>query len=567
MADNNCKIFVGLNSKKVANPKGSMSYVSGKAIACSSAIRQDDEYGAKINENDADKIDFTVVHCNKCTSCKPACLLCSSVKPALLNQKSNEWTPIQGNAGATFESIVSLIKNKYPVATGEAKKIKYQILRVTVDGEIWIVPYMKKIPLSTLIRSTSPSGYKKEGRISVGDCLAIQGDSNKNLVMVIKKDPAYDDPEFESKEAVVNAVGFWGLDVSDGCKVSKTRYIIQLLESHIAHTRFEFYRRKNAPSVRSISVDFVSVEKNKEGRPINLFSWSAPSAGNGDAFEEEMMHQYTDGSCSPSDSATDSSSASGCASSDRSGEVLALTNHLPPPQPPISIPVSQAASHRSRSRQFQSMPPLDGYRRHMEQQRNYRRNERRQNGVNNLMQTEHTPYAHMHNNNNNNSRNDQAHQPAPMVPSCFADHQLLLTVSQQLTHLSQQFVELRSMITAQNGMSVEAYPPNTALSRSNYHFNQEQQQQMYTHGPCPGVHYQHNRQSQDRASHAEYVAPAHCQFEPRQQMQNVRSLIPSPNPLPVDTASLTGSDYNFFTNQNLSSNSSDILQFQDNYNE
>eukprot|EP00485_Elphidium_margaritaceum_P016475 CAMPEP_0202726134 /NCGR_PEP_ID=MMETSP1385-20130828/184458_1 /ASSEMBLY_ACC=CAM_ASM_000861 /TAXON_ID=933848 /ORGANISM="Elphidium margaritaceum" /LENGTH=266 /DNA_ID=CAMNT_0049392347 /DNA_START=25 /DNA_END=822 /DNA_ORIENTATION=- len=265
--EKSCKMFVGLNSKKVANATGSKSYVSGISIACASAIRQDDEYRSKINEINAVKMDFAVCHCTECSSCEPLCNLCRAkpallnphstewtpiegdrdagtavewptfessmdgeplcnlcrAKPALLNPHSTEWTPIEGDRDAdtavewpTFESIDGRIKNRYPAVTGEAKKIKYQQLRVTVDGEIWLAAYIKTIPLSTLIRSTSPSGYKNQGRISVGACLLLQGEANKSLIMMIKKNPAYEDKEFESKEPVVNAVGFWGLDASDG---------------------------------------------------------------------------------------------------------------------------------------------------------------------------------------------------------------------------------------------------------------------------------------------------------------------------------------------------------------
>ena len=58
----------------------------------------------------------------------------------------------------TFSECDGYIKSKYPLS---GKKIKNnQQFIVTVNGKPWIQTYIKMTSLSSLIRSTSPSGYK-----------------------------------------------------------------------------------------------------------------------------------------------------------------------------------------------------------------------------------------------------------------------------------------------------------------------------------------------------------------------------------------------------------------------
>merc|ERR1711971_381226 len=141
------------------------------------------------------------------------------------------------------------------VGTGyPGTKKGHTTLRITVNHQVWLEYYIKLSLFSSLLKTSSPSGYQYKDKIGLGRMIRIQGNSNKDLIFYITKDPKYNDPEFEEERPVVNGAGFWCLHKKP--KDGDIRNIIHLNIDQAVNISFGFLIGKEN-NINSIKVDLV----------------------------------------------------------------------------------------------------------------------------------------------------------------------------------------------------------------------------------------------------------------------------------------------------------------------
>eukprot|EP01084_Bolivina_argentea_P293088 504026_1 len=162
----------------------------------------------------------------------------------------------------------SHIGSNYP-GTGNERSV----LRIKVNGQIWMEYYIKLTAFSSLLKTSAPSGYKYKDRISLGRMIRIQSKQNTDLIFYITKDREYSDPEFEESRPVVNGVGWW--DLLKPAKNGDIRNIIHLNNDQAVHVSFGFLVNKQH-NIKSIEVELVCTRHSLSMQNTVLPLWSYP---------------------------------------------------------------------------------------------------------------------------------------------------------------------------------------------------------------------------------------------------------------------------------------------------
>eukprot|EP00484_Ammonia_sp_Unknown_P010339 CAMPEP_0197073542 /NCGR_PEP_ID=MMETSP1384-20130603/210657_1 /TAXON_ID=29189 /ORGANISM="Ammonia sp." /LENGTH=634 /DNA_ID=CAMNT_0042512379 /DNA_START=452 /DNA_END=2356 /DNA_ORIENTATION=- len=255
-------------NKKKRNGKGcDRGASSGVARSCSKDYRQVYNQDA-IRDHLPQSLKAEFCVCGKhhkacCLGDRNQCKLC------FIEEDTANYRSISYSGG--FEECSKLIMHSYP--SNSAKVKRKSILKIRVNGKLWLQSYIKFAPFSSLLKTASPSGYKYRDRISLGKLVKMQGTSNQDLVFFITKDPKYVNAEREAERPVVNGVGFWGfMDEQE-----TVRHIIQLNEDQADHVCFGFFiKKRKMNNIHCIQVD---LESTKDGKlqTLTIWKWNAAS--------------------------------------------------------------------------------------------------------------------------------------------------------------------------------------------------------------------------------------------------------------------------------------------------
>lgn len=167
--------------------------------------------------------------------------------------------------------MVLYIGTDYPAVPDGKKQSKqaHTTLRITINDTKWIEYYIKLTSFSSMLKTSTPSGYKYKDRISLGSMIRIQGNSNKDAILYLTKDPQKEiNPEIEKQRPVVNGVGFWNLTNKGGI-----RNIIHLNEYQALNICFGFLIKSTSTSIKSIKVELICTGYSMENEALLLWSY------------------------------------------------------------------------------------------------------------------------------------------------------------------------------------------------------------------------------------------------------------------------------------------------------
>mmetsp|Transcript_66926 Transcript_66926/g.60030 ORF Transcript_66926/g.60030 Transcript_66926/m.60030 type:complete len:542 (-) Transcript_66926:385-2010(-) len=189
--------------------------------------------------------------------------------------------------------LTSHIISSYPGTNKENT-----ILRIKVNDQIWMEYFIKLTAFSSLLKTSAPSGYKYQDRISIGRKIKIQNNVNRDLIFCVEKDASYNDPEKEEHRPVVNCVGFWNL--LKEAKQNEIRNIIHLNIDQGVNVSFGFLMKNNS-NVDKIEVELECTRHGlglKE-KPITLWCWPSNVDDNNSMSSLDIMEHKSNNSGSP----------------------------------------------------------------------------------------------------------------------------------------------------------------------------------------------------------------------------------------------------------------------------
>merc|ERR1712130_1077155 len=130
---------------------------------------------------------------------------------------------------------------QYYLGTNYPTKKKYSILRVKRNDVIIIEYYIKLIPLSSMLKTSSPSGYKYKDRITVSKIIKMQSNKYRDVMLCIL-----------SREGAAHCVGFWNLLETGGI-----RTFLQLSKEQSVDAYFCCLIDSNSTDIDTIEVELV----------------------------------------------------------------------------------------------------------------------------------------------------------------------------------------------------------------------------------------------------------------------------------------------------------------------